>query len=195
MMKICMMRHGEAMDDIEDCYGGIADFELSDGGRKQAKKLAEDLAKHELQVIYTSPLKRAKETADILCSQLALDAPSVIQAIHERNSYGMLSGLNKDKAKIVFASILAGLKEKPGYSKEPIPGYEPWDDFVVRIRSGFETIIIDATAKKLSVIGIVIHGKFTQALFDDVLGIEQEFNLKLSALNVLHYQPQSAELA
>ncbi len=193
-MRICMMRHGEALDDIEDCYGGIADFPLTDRGREQAVETARSLAKHSPAAIYSSPLQRAHETARIIATQLALAAPTVVQDLQERNSYGVLSGVNKDKAKLVFANVLATLKEKPGYSKEPIPGCELWEDFLRRVRRGFETVLQDARSKGHGVIGIVTHGKFTAALFEDVLAIDQPFDLKLSALNVLEYQPSVASI-
>lgn len=193
-MKICMMRHGEALDDIEDCYGGIADFPLTDRGRQQAVETAEKLKLFKPDAIYSSPLQRAHETARIISGQLLLEPPAVVQDLQERNSYGVLSGVNKDKAKLVFANVLSGLKDKPGYSKEPIPGCELWDDFVVRVRRGFEAVVKDASANGFSTIGIVTHGKFTSALFEDVLAINQPYDLKLSALNVLDYQPSSASL-
>ena len=193
-MKICMMRHGEALDDIEDCYGGIADFPLTDRGREQAVETSVKLAAYSPTAVYTSPLQRAHETARIIAQKLGLDAPMVVQDLQERNSYGVLSGVNKDKAKLVFPNVLAALKDKPGYSKEPIPGCELWDDFVLRVRRGFEVVCNDAQSKGHSVIGIVTHGKFTAALFEDVLAISQPFDLKLSALNVLEYQPAVVSL-
>lgn len=32
-MKIYLIRHSESIDDIENCYGGIADFELTENGK------------------------------------------------------------------------------------------------------------------------------------------------------------------
>ncbi len=194
-MRICMMRHGEALDDIEDCYGGIADFPLTDLGRDQAQATAELLRPHAPSALYSSPLKRANETATIIASKLGLPEPTVVEDLQERNSYGVLSGVNKDKAKLVFANVLSKLTEKPGYSKEPIPGCELWDDFVLRVRRGFEEVIRDANVHRYETIGIVTHGKFTAALFEDVLGITDPIDLKLSALNLLSYQPASASIA
>ena len=194
-MQICMMRHGEALDDIEDCYGGIADFPLTDLGRSQAKQTAVALKKYNPSTIYSSPLQRASETASIICSELSLDMPVVIPDLQERNSYGVLSGVNKDKAKLVFANILATLKEKPGYSNEPIPGCEPWEEFVIRVRRAFDTVVSDAIGRGHETIGIVTHGKFTAALFNDVLKIKEPFDLKLSALNALAYQPPTSKLS
>ena len=193
-MKIYLMRHGEAVDDIEDCYGGIADFPLTDLGREQAEGVASRLNGKFLALIYSSPLQRASETAKIISKILQLPDPIIIEDIQERNSYGVLSGINKDKAKVVFGRILSQLKEKPGYSKEHIPGCEPWDDFVLRVRRGFESIVRDAALRELSTIGIVTHGKFTQALFEEVLGLSEKVDLKLSAVNVIEYQPASALL-
>jgi broad specificity phosphatase PhoE len=193
-MKICMMRHGEALDDIEDCYGGISDFPLTDKGRDQARETATLLAKHAPTVIYSSPLKRASETAQIIAEQLQLDPPNIIEGLQERNSYGVLSGVNKDKAKEVFANILSQLKEKPGYSTEPIPGCELWEDFVIRVRRSFSEVVSHAKESEHETIGIVTHGKFTAALFDDVLEIKQPYNLKLSALNILDFHPALATL-
>lgn len=194
-MRICMLRHGEALDDIEDCYGGIADFPLTDRGRQQAVETGRSLAKHSPVAIYSSPLQRAHETARIIAQDLGLDDPTVVQDLQERNSYGVLSGMNKDKAELVFANVLSTLKEKPGYSKESIPGCELWDDFVVRVRRGFESVVQDAQSKGHDVIGIVTHGKFTAALFEDVLAIDQPIDLKLGAVNVLEYQPSVVSLS
>lgn len=194
-MRIYMMRHGEALDDVEDCYGGIADFPLTDLGRKQARKTAELLRTHGPSAMYTSPLKRAHETAEIIAASLQLAEPTVVEDLQERNSYGVLSGVNKDKAKVVFANVLSKLREKPGYSKEPIPGCELWDDFVVRVRRAFDTVIQDAQENRHKTIGIVTHGKFTAALFEDVLRIHEPLNLKLSTMNILDYQPAFASIA
>ena len=37
-MKIYLIRHSESIDDIEDCYGGIADFDLSENGIKKVEQ-------------------------------------------------------------------------------------------------------------------------------------------------------------
>jgi 2,3-bisphosphoglycerate-dependent phosphoglycerate mutase len=187
-----MMRHGEALDDIEDCYGGIADFPLTDKGRAQAKDVAAQLHNSKPSIIYSSPLQRANEAANIIAKELRLGGVTVIADLQERNSYGVLSGVNKDKAKQIFANIFANLREPPGYSREPIPGCEPFDEFLVRVRSAFNSVILDATSRGADTIGIVTHGKFTQALFEEVLLLKDKVNLKLSALNTLDYRPAVA---
>lgn len=190
-MRIFVIRHGEAVDDIEDCYGGIADFVLTPQGVEQAHVTARNLRDANIKVVYSSPLRRALQTAEVICEVLGIARPSVVNGLQERNSYGVLSGVNKDKAKDIFGHIFATLKEKPGYSKEPIPGCEPWDEFAVRVRDTFEMI---TSVHSDETIALVTHGKFSQCLFEDVLKIKDKVDLKLSAVNVLEYQPGSARM-
>ena len=193
-MKIYMMRHGEAMDDVENCYGGIADFPLTDKGREQAVHSAMALKSDPPQVIYSSPLKRAKETAEIVAAQLGVKPIVVLQDLQERNSYGVLSGVNKDKAKLVFDNILSTLKEKPGHSREYITGCEEFERFVPRVRRAFDEVILDAVKRKAETIAVMTHRRFTQALFEEVLQVEGKIDLKLSAMNVLEYEPAKVAL-
>jgi len=122
-MIVYLLRHGESLDDVEDAYGGIADYPLSSTGRESAKKLAAQLADSGIEVLYSSPYRRATETANILKLTLGCAVKSVNE-LRERNSYGILSGTNKAVAKDIFAHVLHGLKDKPGdyYSNELLPG-------------------------------------------------------------------------
>ncbi len=192
-MKIYLTRHGEALDDIEDCYGGIADYPLTDRGREQAHAVASQFTDSGVSAIFASPLKRASETAEIIGSQLGI-VPVVIADLQERNSYGVLSGVNKEKAKLVFSNVLATLKEKPGYSKELIVGAEPWDEFEIRVQRAYRAVIDAAISDGHSTIAIVTHGKFSHVLLNDVLRVDGEINLKLSAVNLIEYSPPSSRL-
>ena len=194
-MRICIARHGESLDDIEDCYGGIADFPLTDKGRKQARDLAHQLKEAKLQAIFSSPLVRARETADIIASELGGGiSVIVIENLKERNSYGVLSGCNKERAKQIFGHVLKGLKEKPGYSKEPLLGAEDFDEFVLRVHKVFKEVTDLALAQGIERLAIVTHGKFTQALFEYVFKIKENVYLDLSALNIVDYKPATAVL-
>ena len=65
-MKIYFIRHGEAMDDINNSYGGWADDPLSEKGREQAQEAGNKFKEKNLKAekILTSPLLRAKQTAE-----------------------------------------------------------------------------------------------------------------------------------
>lgn len=66
MTKIYLLRHGETTWNIEKVFRGQAEVPLTENGRSQAKFAGEYLKDKGIQTIYTSPLSRAKETAEIV---------------------------------------------------------------------------------------------------------------------------------
>ena len=62
-MKLILVRHGETLWNRENRIQGHTDVELSDDGRMQVKKLALSMEKDKIDAIYSSPLKRAYDTA------------------------------------------------------------------------------------------------------------------------------------
>jgi len=193
-MKIFVIRHGEAEDDLDDSYGGAADFKLTDNGRDQARQVGDTLKDRGVQAIYNSPLARAFEAAAIIRERLGDIPIQTIGDLRERNSYGVLSGLTKKRAAELFGYILDALSEKPGYSREPLMGAEDFDAFVGRVSSAFNSIVADARVNGYETIALVTHGKFTQALFEETLKINKNVYLDLSAINEIEYTPFSASL-
>lgn len=194
-MKIFLVRHGESADDLDDSYGGAADFELTDTGRDQARAVGAQLKSQPISAIFSSPLRRAREAAEIIAGELGTNlTPTVVPDLRERNSYGVLSGLPKDRAKEIFGYILDSLQEKPGYSREPLLGAEDFDDFISRVRHAFESVTREAAAAGHEQIAIITHGKFTQGLFEEVLNIDKDVYLDLSAVNVIDYEPPAARV-
>ena len=100
-MKIYLIRHSESIDDIENCYGGIADFELTENGKNKVKGRRKEIDNYGIEKIYTSPYKRAYQIAKILNENIKTEL-KVIEDIRELNSHGVLSGINKDLLKIYF---------------------------------------------------------------------------------------------
>ena len=193
-MRIYLIRHGESADDIENCYGGIADFPLTDRGRDQAREVGVALAGDGIEALYSSPLARARESAELIAEQWDTElSVSVVDELQERNSYGVLSGVNKERAKEIFGRVLGALKEPPGFSREPLVGAEDFDDFVRRVQSALGAVVADTQARGLQRVAVVTHGKFTQALFQCVWGLRAE-DVKLGAINVVDYEPPRAVL-
>ncbi len=70
------MRHGETDWNRERRFQGQADVPLNREGRRQARELADRLAGETYAAAYSSPLRRAIETAQILASRLHFEIES-----------------------------------------------------------------------------------------------------------------------
>ena len=79
---IVLVRHGETDWNRERRFQGHADQPLNEAGRRQAGELADLLAGDRLAAVYTSPLRRASETAAIVAERLGLESHAV-EALRE----------------------------------------------------------------------------------------------------------------
>ena len=184
MTRAFIVRHGEAQDDVEDCYGGIADSSLTDMGQEAAKTVAERLAGKGVDRIYTSPYKRAAETAEIMGVKLECNIETV-ENLRERNSYGVLSGVNKNQATMIFKNVLSKLSGKPGdyYSDDLVVGAEALEDFDKRVKSAMNDIVNNAST--LNSICIVTHGNVIRSIYKNILGIDGRVSLDhLAAIEI-----------
>ncbi len=103
MVNLILVRHGQSEWNAENKFTGWVDAELSEKGKYEAK-LAGTLIKNlniKLMNSYTSYLKRAKNTLEIILNQI--DCKEILMndawELNERH-YGALTGLNKEETKI-----------------------------------------------------------------------------------------------
>lgn len=103
-MRLLLVRHGQTQFNAEHRYLGALDPELSANGITQAKTLR-TLLPHSLDAVICSPLRRARETADIVCQDRGL-VPMVYDAFRERH-VGVFEGLTQDEAQQQFPELWA----------------------------------------------------------------------------------------
>ncbi|HEX6037561.1 histidine phosphatase family protein [Longimicrobium sp.] len=89
-VRLYLVRHGETAWNAHNLWQGTMDVPLSPRGRRQADALREALAPVPFDAAYTSPLRRARETADRVLAGRAL-APTVVPALREL-CYGLRQG-------------------------------------------------------------------------------------------------------
>ena len=65
-MNLYVVRHGETIWNVEKKVQGITDIPLTEKGRKEAEELQELISTLNIDVVISSPLERARETAKIL---------------------------------------------------------------------------------------------------------------------------------
>lgn len=72
MKRLLLVRHGQTQWNIERRYQGQQDTELTDFGRQQMVSAAQWLESETIDKLVTSPLKRARESADIVAEACGL---------------------------------------------------------------------------------------------------------------------------
>jgi probable phosphoglycerate mutase len=80
--RVFLIRHGATTLSAEDRFAGSTDVLLSDEGREQAALLGQRLASEKLAAIYCSPMKRTRETAELVVRPHGL-APIVRDGLRE----------------------------------------------------------------------------------------------------------------
>ena len=68
MNKLFIVRHGETDWNVKKLLQGKTDIELNENGIKQAEELIYKLDFNNIDIVISSPLKRAKQTATIIVS-------------------------------------------------------------------------------------------------------------------------------
>lgn len=72
MGEVLLIRHGETEWNREEVFRGRADVPLSERGREQGRLVAEALKERPIEAVYSSPLSRARDTAQPLAEALGL---------------------------------------------------------------------------------------------------------------------------
>ncbi len=172
-MKIYLIRHSESIDDIEDCYGGIADFDLSENGKNKVKNYQEKINNYGIEKMYTSPYKRANQTAQILNENIKVEM-KVVDDIRELNQYGIMSGVNRERAKEIFSYVLEKEEYKNFgyYLGTTFLGGEDIKEFDNRVKKAISFILEDS--KELDCIAIITHGGVYRSIFKNILDIDKK---------------------
>lgn len=98
--KLYLIRHGQSGGNVEGRFGGHSPTPLSELGREQAKLTAKALSQERIDVIYSSDLLRAVQTAEPLANKIGIEINKTC-AFRERN-VGVLEGLTFNESKEQF---------------------------------------------------------------------------------------------
>jgi broad specificity phosphatase PhoE len=97
---VFLARHGESDWNAANRFQGHIDRPLTDLGREQARALADLVAVERVEAVYTSPLRRARETADIVAARAGLE-PVALPDLREVDT-GSWSGLSRAEVQSRF---------------------------------------------------------------------------------------------
>ena len=146
---IDLVRHGETDFNREGRWQGSgSDPPLNARGVEQAQEVARALTDAPIIALYTSPLLRARQTAQPIAAALRLE-PRIVPALTEM-SHGRWEGLNE-------AEILADwAAEHAAFETDPVgvrrPGGESYGDLAERLWPALETIAGNHAGSRVVVI-------------------------------------------
>ena len=159
-MIIYLIRHGQTTGDVEDRYGGDYDDELTDLGKQQSSEVAKKLASAGIEIIYSSPKKRAQQTAMIINETVPV-ALVTLQDFRERNRYGVVTGLTKTEAAEKYPEQVKLLTDE----HSTVDGGEDYQSFGQRITDALQKI----STGKYQVVAVVTHGGPIRFIFREIL--------------------------
>ena len=117
VVRLILIRHGETLWNEHHRFQGISDIELSPKGMSQAKKLAESLKEEAIVKIYTSPLIRARQTAEQIARYHDCQV-IVVQDLKEINQ-GRLEGLTAEDLRKDYPDFLRNWIQNPESAQLP----------------------------------------------------------------------------
>jgi probable phosphoglycerate mutase len=148
---VLLVRHGESGAMAEGgtlaLTDGQGDPALAPGGREEAELVGARLARQDIAAIYTSPLRRTRETAAPLARHLGLD-PEVERDLREVFMGEWEGGLYRKKFAAQDPIALRMLAEQRW---DVIPGAEPAPEFRARVRAAIAKIAAAHPGEKIAV--------------------------------------------
>jgi broad specificity phosphatase PhoE len=165
-MQIFLVRHGQTNDNIKNLMQGWKDTPLNDTGKAQAYQLIPFFESQHIDVIYSSDLSRAYETANIIASALK---KFVFLDKNLREMYlGFWEGRSWQEIEAEFAYFLG----KPENEKNAlnIHSGESYIEFQLRSVKIFKKIISNYLDQTIL---IVTHGGVIREIIADIMKINQ----------------------
>lgn len=161
-LTVTFLRHGESVGNLENRFQGHADFPLTEQGRAQARALAKwwKAKGTSFDRVCSSPLLRARETAEIICAEL--DTPLEFDPGWMEINNGVLAGLTPEE----------GQETAPRpdfftpYTRWGVNGESRWEVFL-RAGRNIQNLMDQPAARTL----VVAHGGILNMVLYAILGI------------------------
>ena len=164
---ITVLRHGESVGNAESRWQGQADYPLTDTGRAQARKLAERWKEENVKfdLVISSPLERAKETAEIIASTLHVKVE--FESLWLERDNGEFSGLTAHEVQQNFVHSTFSTPY------DPVGGVGEGDwELFLRAGQALQKLLKREPARYL----IVSHGGLLNQFMHAVVGVAPQAN-------------------
>lgn len=119
--RLGLLRHGQTDWNVDFRLQGVTDIPLNATGVEQANRAAEAIVASDWDLLLSSPLSRALDTAKIISQRTGLRAPETEELLLER-AFGEAEGLTHQQWKERYANL------------KVLPGGESLDELEIRVK-------------------------------------------------------------
>ena len=164
-MELILVRHGQTAWNVEEIFRGRADVELNEAGRRQAVLLGEFLSDRRIEVVYSSPLKRARDTALAIARHHDLDV-RISEGLNDMD-FGEWEGMPVDAVKARYPEAYAEWYNHPELAR--VSGGE----MLGRVRERATAVVKDVVAAHQGRVVLVTHRVIVKILTLAMLGLDE----------------------
>jgi broad specificity phosphatase PhoE len=183
MAELILARHGETVWNVEKVYRGRTDVNLDEVGIKQAELLGKHLSNWELETIYSSPLRRALDTANIIARYQKIGV-HIAEGLIDFD-YGEWQSLPEQRAKSLYPTLHDEWHNNP--HKVRMPGGESLEDVKKRAIKVVNAVLSEYQGS----IVLVSHRVVNKVLICSLLGLDNSYfwNIKqdVGGITIFNY--------
>lgn len=184
MTQIILIRHGETEWNVSETFRGRRDVGLNEMGIKQAELLGNYLIDLRVEAVYSSPLKRALDTAKSVANHHGLDV-SVAHGLVDFN-YGAWEGLLHQEVRDKYR----GLYER--WLKEPHMVRMPDGESLDEVRERARGVVDRVVSKHSGTVVLVSHRVVNKVLICSMLGLDNshfwDIKQDMGGITVFEYE-------
>jgi broad specificity phosphatase PhoE len=184
MTKLILARHGETVWNVEKIYRGRTDVNLDEVGIKQAELLGKYLSNWELEAVYSSPLRRALDMANIIDRYQKIGV-HIAEGLIDFD-YGEWQSLPEQEVKRLYPALHNEWHSNP--HKVKMPGGESLED----VRRRAIKVVNDVFSKYQGSVVLVAHRVVNKVLICSLLGLDNSYfwNIKqdVGGITIFNYE-------
>jgi len=182
--RILLFRHGETANSKEVCFNGHYDVELSERGKKQFQHWAEILKQESFKAIYSSDLKRTRNSAQFIAKKHGLKPVSYPEL--RELSFGTWEGMSFSEVEGAYpGQMKVRMKSVTTFQAD---GGETYPQLQTRVIPKFEEIVARHPNDQIV---MVCHGGVNRIILSHLLGIPMDKIFRIhqdyAALNIIQY--------
>lgn len=168
MTKVYLIRHGKTQWNLESRYQGAnGDSPLLKDSYREIELLASSLQRIPFEHAYTSPLKRARVTAQALLNHLNLEIPLTIDSRLKEFNLGKMEGMHFEDVAAKWPEVLKNFRHHPDKYDESLVEGESFLEVIARFRAAIEEYCRQYPNGNILVIS---HGAALNAAINALIG-------------------------